>query len=258
MTEVTSKSADLAHSQRPGRLDSMRRLYHKALLAIKHPIDITDEYITWLYNINAGILVPGNLFCMDYAIRSLPSQAPILEIGSFCGLSTNVITYLKEKHAARNALFTCEPWKFEGAREGANVGASQITQAEYHQYARESFLRNTRLFSRQALPYTVEMLSDDFFQAWSEQREVEHVHGGQIQLGGPLSFCYIDGNHAYGQVHRDFENCDAYLESGGFILLDDSADGWGWEGVRRVAAEVRRRIDYELVIKNPNYLFRKK
>lgn len=258
MQGAKAKSAIFPKRQRKSLLGILQRYYYKLYLAINPPIDISDEYINWLYNANAGILVPGNLYCMDFAIRNLPSQAPILEIGSFCGLSTNIISYFKGKHGVTNPFFTCEPWAFEEAEEGATIGASDITQAEYREFARQTFIRNTRMFSRKALPFTVEMYSDDFFQAWSEHREVEHVHGGRVQLGGRLSFCYIDGNHAYDQVRRDFEHCNAHLEAGGFILFDDSADGWGWEGVRRVVAEVRRQGGYELVIKNPNYLFQKK
>ena len=63
-----------------------------------HIRELSSEYLNWLMFANAGMLTPGNLWCMDYAIKNLPSTAPILEIGSFCGLSANVITHLKEKH----------------------------------------------------------------------------------------------------------------------------------------------------------------
>ena len=48
------------------------------------------------------------------------------------------------------------------------------------------------------------------------------VFGRSFQLGGPISFCYIDGNHTDDLAKRDFENCDRYLEKGGFVLFDDS------------------------------------
>ena len=76
-------------------------------------------------------------------------------------------------------------------------------------------------------------------------------------LGGPISFCFIDGNHAYEYAKRDFEDADEFLERGGFILFDDSSDGSGWE-VCEVVKEVAALDRYELVIKNPNYFFRKR
>jgi hypothetical protein len=58
-------------------------------------------------------------------------------------------------------------------------------------------------------------------------------------------------------VKRDFENTDRALLSGGFILFDDSADGSKWE-VNRLTREIASGHQYELVSRNPNYLFRKK
>jgi hypothetical protein len=220
-------------------------------------IDISDDYINWLCYANAGILERGNLYCFDYAIRDLPSGAPIVEIGSYCGLSTNVLTYYKEKHGVHNALITCDKWEFEGAEKAGMVGDSSITHAEYRDFVKDTYTRNVRMFSRYDLPYTVEMLSDEFFAAWRESKEIVDIFGRPIHLGGDISLCYIDGNHSYEYVRRDFENCDEFLEPGGFVLFDDSADGSGWD-VCRVVAEVQKSGKYELVIKNPNYFFRKK
>ena len=47
--------------------------------------------------------------------------------------------------------------------------------------------------------------------------------GARFTLFGPISFCYIDGNHTHEGVKQDFLNCDRWIESGGFILFDDSS-----------------------------------
>ena len=154
-------------------------------------------------------------------------------------------------------MITIDKWLFEGAALGYSVGESSITHDEYQAFVKETFRRNLRFFSRDDLPYAVEMLSDEFFQAWREGRRVRDVFEREIALGGKVSFCYIDGNHTYEFVRRDFEHCDEFLEPGGFLLFDDSADGSGWD-VCKVMREVASGGRYELVIKNPNYLFRKK
>jgi hypothetical protein len=118
-------------------------------------------------------------------------------------------------------------------------------------------MRNVQCFSRENLPHTIEMLSDEFFEAWREKRNVNDVFGRPITLGGNFSFCFIDGNHTYEFAKRDFDNCDAHLDRGGFILLDDSGDGTGSE-VCRVVQEVKQAGRYEVVSRNPNYMFRKK
>jgi hypothetical protein len=215
-------------------------------------INLMNDYIAYLSFANAGMLNKGNLLCFDYAISHLPTADPIVEIGSFCGLSTNLLAYFKLKHGVTNPIFNCDKWEFEGA-EG-NVGDSNMPHSEYRSFVRDSFIRNVKMFSRSDLPRTIEMLSDDFFAAWDRRQSLTDVFGRPAQLGGPISFCYIDGNHSYAPARSDFLNTDRFLVPGGFILFDDSADGSHWE-VCRVIEEVKQLDRYRLVIKNPNYMF---
>jgi Methyltransferase domain len=217
-------------------------------------LNLTDDFIAWISLANAGMLNKGNLLCFDYAIRNLPSKNPIVEIGSFCGLSTNLLAHFQRKHGAENQIFNCDRWEFEGA--DGNVGDSSIPHGEFRAYVRDSYIRNVKMFSRDRLPRTIEMLSDDFFAAWKARATTTDVFGRSTKLGGPISFCYIDGNHEYDFARQDFENTDRFLEPGGFVLFDDSADGSKWE-VCRVIEEVKQMPNYRLVIKNPNYLFQK-
>lgn len=220
-------------------------------------IDISSKYTNWLRFANAGILTVGNLYCLDYAIRNLPDEAPILEIGSWCGLSTNLISYYKMKHGIRNRFITCDKWEYQGYQENAVLADNEaITHGEYRQFAKDTYLRNVGFFSRNDLPFTIETTSDDFFRSWQKGEMAVDVFGREIRLGGSLSFCYVDGNHTYEFARRDFENCDRFLSVGGFVLFDDSADGSGWD-VCKVVEEVLSAGRYEVVIKNPNYLVRK-
>jgi hypothetical protein len=233
------------------------RLFHPQLFQ-DPPIDISDEAVNWLCFANAGILERGNLYSFDHAIANLPEGgAPILEIGSFCGLSTNLLSHYKTKHNVTNKLINCDKWQFEGARPGEKIAGTFIGHSEYKEFVRDTYLRNVRMFSRNDLPYTIELLSDEFFELWINSSQTEDIFGRRIQLGGPLSFCYIDGNHSYEFVKRDYEHCDHFLLPGGFLLFDDSADGSAFDVVR-VVQEVKASGRYETVIKNPNYLFRKK
>jgi hypothetical protein len=222
---------------------------------IKPLINISDNFVGWLCYANPGMLNRGNLHCFDHAIKHLPSDDPILEIGSFCGLSTNLLTYYKFLNCRKNRLITCDKWLVE--RKYDTLGKTDIPHNEYREFIKETFIRNVKFFSRHDLPWTIEMLSDEFFAAWEKHRPARDVMDRPIQLGGRFSFCYIDGAHTYEQSKRDFENCDRHLVPGGFILFDDSADGTQWE-VCDVVKEVAQRGDYELVMKNPNYLFRKR
>ncbi len=220
-------------------------------------IDISDEFTEWVCYANAGMLSRGNLYCFNHAVANLPTDDPVVEIGSFAGLSTNLLAHYLRKHGRCNRLITCDKWMFEGADAGTTVGDSPIPHEEYRDFVRATFIRNVRFFSRDRLPHTVEMLSDQMYEAWREQLEEQDVFGRSVRLGGPISFCYIDGNHSYECAKRDFQNTDEFLVPGGFILFDDSADGSQWE-VCRVIEEIKAAGRYEVVARNPNYLFVKK
>ena len=71
----------------------------KKPLSISHvvPKNTLPEFGNWLRFANAGMLSDGNIDSFEYAIKNLPSESPLIEIGSFCGLSTNIINfYLRE------------------------------------------------------------------------------------------------------------------------------------------------------------------
>lgn len=218
---------------------------------------LSDDYITWLSFANAGMTHPGNVWCMDYAMANLPGESPIVEIGAFCGLSINIMSYLKLRHGRKNKLFTCDAWRFEGARPGAGLGEHpHISHDDYRQFVKDTFIRNVKFFSQSDLPYALEMTSDQFFEAWNAGAEVEDVFGREVQLGGPISFAFIDGNHSYEFANRDFINTDKSLAPGGFVFFDDSGEHSDGE-VCKVVAEVGKLERYRLIKRNPFHLFKK-
>ncbi len=213
-----------------------------------------DEYLDWLLLCVAGMQDRGNLALFDIAISEAP-EAPMLEIGSFCGLSTSIIQYLKRKHGRHTALFTCDPWEFEGAEKPLPPAAA-VSRGDLRRYVMDAFERSVRSFNDEDLPFSVQASSDDFFSKWHTREQVRDVFGNAPTLGGPLGFCFIDGDHSEACALRDFLSCDRHLVPGGLILFDDSADASGWE-VTKVIRRVKRTGRYEVVAKNPNYLFRK-
>ena len=216
-----------------------------------------NVFLVWVRFAVPGMLEKRNIDAMEYAIANMPPGKPILEIDSFCGLSTVVLSYLLDKRSKTTPIYTCDKWEFEGFPLGALLGDSPVTHDVYRAYVRSTFLRSMQTFAANRLPYTIECFSDEFFRRWFENKKTADVFDRPVTLGGKISFCYIDGNHTYEFAKRDFENTDRALVSGGFILFDDSADGSDW-GVNRLTREIASGHQYELVSRNPNYLFRKK
>lgn len=214
-----------------------------------------DDFIRWLSFANAGMLNPGNAYLMNIAISQAPAAGAFLEIGSFCGLSTNCILHLMRRHGRSNLLFSCDKWIFENI-EGGRLGDSPLLHTQYREFVKETFVRNVRFFGAGVLPHTIEVFSDEFFELWSAGQAACDVFGRHAQLGGGLAFAYIDGNHTYECAKRDWQNVDRFLVPGGFVLFDDSASHLEFE-VYPVTQELRGNPRYELVAVNPNHLFRK-
>src|SRR6185295_5168036 len=98
--------------------------------------DITDDYIIALSiaNSGAGMLPKENLYCFDYAIRNLPTDDPVLEIGSFAGLSTNAIIYYLAKNNRSNKFFTCDKWDFEDKDQFNRIFSLNAAYDDYRKF----------------------------------------------------------------------------------------------------------------------------
>lgn len=216
-----------------------------------------DEYVNWLCMAVGGWLSPGdgNLAAFDHAIRHMPAGGSVVEIGSFLGLSTNIIAYLLIKYAREHPLFTADPWMFEGTEHPLS-GYFDGSTAAYRHYAKEVFKMNTVLFSGTRMPFTIETTSNQFFERWNTGARAQDVFGRTAALGGGISFAYVDGAHTYEAARADFLSVDRHLLPGGFVLFDDTADHSPFES-RRIIPEVERTRSYQLVFKTPHYFFRK-
>ncbi len=216
-----------------------------------------DEYVAWLCWINGGWLTPGhgNLGLFEYAIRNMPPGGAMVEIGSFLGLSTNVLAYLAHKHGRTERFFCCDPWDFESTQELLS-GYFDASTETFRNYCIRVFKLNMQMFSKGIEPYAVEAYSSDFLARWDGGEQVIDVFGRSVELGGAISFAYIDGAHTYEAAKADFDGLDPHLLPGGLILFDDSLDV-SHPGAFRVANEVKTHPDYQVVCSAPNQMFRK-
>lgn len=237
-------------AERIRRRRAWRRRQREGLKQLK------SGYLGWMSLANVGMLHPGHRHLIDLAVRGLPSADPVVEIGAFCGLSTNVISYFLRMHGRKNVLFSTDPWVFEGEGSLA-LPESDVPFEAYRQLVREQFERNVRFWSGERLPHAFPLPSDEFFAAWFAQETRTDVFGREARLGGPIAFCFIDGDHTYEQSKRDFLHADSRLVPGGFILFDDSDEFGAFPQVHAVVQEAIRGHGYELAGANPHHLVRK-
>lgn len=199
---------------------------------------------------NAGMLNRGNLHLIELAVRGLPTDDAVVEIGPFCGLSTNAIRRALDRHRRPNPLWCCDPWHYpiiEGVMDPAGYG----------DYVKETFEHATRTFSGHDLPRAVQVPSKGFFERWERGEKVTDVYGREFRSRGPIAFAYIDGEHDRENVRRDLALCDRHLVPSGYVLFDDSSAA---SSHREVHAFVRALLNdpgWRLTAQNPNYLVQK-
>lgn len=223
-----------------------------------------DDYIKRLRSlvIGEGMLCNGNIKLMDYAIQNMPSNGCVLEIGSYGGLSTNVLLYLINKHQKNNMLFNCDAWIYEGYYDYKGIidknidGRNDVTREEYSLYMKQSFINSVKFLNKNKLPYSFNMYSNEFFEKWDNHETIVDIFGNSVTLGNSISFAYIDGGHSYEVAWQDFVDVSKHLLIGGYILLDDSADTMNF-GSSKMMSGIKKNNAFKVIDKAPNYLIQR-
>ena len=241
-------------------INSIKRLFSNKLIK-RIPDDVFIKRLRSLV-IGEGMLHEGNIYLIDFALKRMPPSGTVIEIGSYGGLSTNLILHLLDKNNRSEPLINCDPWLYEGFNDTTEVnsknidGRNDISRAEYSDYMRDAFIHGVKFLNYKNLPYSFHLTSDEFFDLYHQKVQTEDMFGRTIKLGSPISFAYIDGNHHYDFVKRDFENVNRDLMKSGFVLFDDSMDGSTF-GSALFMNEMKKNKNYQLISKNPNYLYKR-
>ncbi|MES2761918.1 MAG: class I SAM-dependent methyltransferase [Bacteroidota bacterium] len=212
--------------------------------------------------ISGGMLNEGNIYLMDYAIKNMPVNGHVLEIGCWAGLSANVSHHLMKIYHRTELFLGCDPWIYEGFNDYKKTkvtiidGDETIERVDFMNYIKNAYMNSVTLFNKNKLPHTFQLTSDAFFEHYSKNDEIIDVFKRPFKLGGQISFCYIDGDHSYEIAKRDFENTAKYLKINGYILLDDSWDGSNY-GSSKLIDDIKQDSSFRIVDKNPNYLIQK-
>ena len=227
--------------------------------------NINDPFINRLRSlvIGEGMLKPGNIVLMEHAIKHMPNHGSVIEIGSYGGLSANLLVYLLTKHQKAHLLYTCDAWIYEGYTDHKDCvtqthidGRPDVLRSDYSAYMKRAFIQSTQLLSAHNLPFAFHMHSHTFFDSWKNNKTETDVFGRKQPLGGTISFAYIDGGHSYEVAKKDVEQVTQHLALHGFMLLDDSADNEHF-GSALLMKELKKDPRFKVIAKNPNYLIQK-
>ena len=224
----------------------------------------SDDFIKRIRSlvIGEGMLNDGNIDLLKYAITKMPEFGAVVEIGSYGGLSTNLICYLLKKQKRNNTFFSCDAWIYEGFNDKGIEnkktidGRDDVLRSAYSLYMKNAFINATKFLSYENLPHSFQMYSDTFFKKWNNKELETDLFGESVKLGGLISFAYIDGGHSYEVAWNDFLNVSNNLQINGYVLIDDSADSSNF-GSAKMINRIKKDKRFTIAGKNPNYLFKK-
>ena len=153
----------------------------------------------------------------------LGALGPILEIGSFHGKSTVVLATAAKSVGAR--IYAVDP------HEGINYWQDDFGPMPELGPTLDAFRHNLRTAGVADAVIEVVMTSRE---AFDHLREVES-----------FGLVFIDGNHGYEHVRRDFDQWSQRLAADGVLAFHDSDTQM--PGPRRVIAQVRERDDFAYI-----------
>ncbi|MCS7232048.1 MAG: class I SAM-dependent methyltransferase [Elusimicrobiota bacterium] len=146
-----------------------------------------------------------------YKIASKVSDGFAVEIGSYLGASACFIA----EGLSENAKLICiDTWRNEGMSEGLRD-------------TYQEFLKNTERYKGKIIPIRG--------YSWDVVDDVR-------KITEQISLLFIDGNHSYEAVKKDWLLYSPLLKSGGFAIFHDV--GWA-EGVKKVVEELVKPISYD-------------
>jgi predicted O-methyltransferase YrrM len=141
------------------------------------------------YNFNYTDWFSHNNMTWEKFIINKIHSIKYLEIGSFEGRSTLFIGELKNT----NSITAVDTW--EGSEEHNNISFKKVFQ---------NFKKNIVILNKSNVKF-YKTTSDNFF------RNNHNVY----------NLIYIDGNHEYSQIKKDFVNSLNCLKKNGYIICDD-------------------------------------
>ena len=131
----------------------------------------------------------NNLYFLSKNLSSLKIEN-LLEIGSYEGRSAIFFANIFKK----SKLFCVDTWS--GSDEHENINFKSIE---------DNFDHNVNFLIKNQSLSKFKMTSDNFFN----------------QNNKKFDFVYVDGDHSKDQVLKDLKNSWSFLNSNGFLLVDD-------------------------------------
>ena len=169
----------------------------------------------WLEEDEADLLIAA----VARALTTLPGEATIVEVGSYCGRSTVVLGSVVKSLGAEVRVYAIDP--HDGVVGALDQGL---------QFERPTLDKFQCNIADAALTGIVEMIPQ---------------HPFNVVWDKPIGFLLIDGLHDYMNVARDFHHFEPWVVPAGYIAFHDYADYY--PGVKAFVHELLGTGHYHMV-----------
>jgi len=169
-----------------------------------------------------GWLTDSEAIALYRTLRACQAPVVAVEIGSWYGKSSVMIAG-GIRDAGGGILYALDPFEGADGCSALNVGPQRATG-----YL-DRFQQNINAAGLTEIVRPVRGYSYHVVKSWTT----------------PIDLLFIDGDHEYGAVKRDFEDWSPHLRWGGIIIFHDT--NGDWPGPTRLAKEEIRPPNWEKV-----------
>ena len=179
-----------------------------------------------------------------YITSLLPKQSTLVELGSRFGSSSAFLVSAMREFSIEGNLHCVDLWETGDQTKtySSEYPVPAFTRGMgYHaSYAHKKFIEQTESVGVRDRITEHKMSTDAFAETWTD----------------PIDYMFIDADHLYDAVHKDWNNLNGFVKSGGFVsfhdygcqfpgvlvVVDEEIDYTKWErfGVTRHLATVRK------------------
>lgn len=171
-------------------------------------------------------------YLWNLLIKEMPKNFRTLEIGVYMGQILSLVTLLAKKYN----------------KEADVIGITPLTPSDDN-FSKHPDINYEERIGILFQHFGLEDVMPTIIQGLSNEPKVIEL---SQQIANDLDILYIDGNHNYDIVVSDIENYTPLLKSGGYLVMDDSANylkipssliRMDWVGILDVSNAVRDTLE---------------
>jgi predicted O-methyltransferase YrrM len=176
---------------------------------LKASYPLSWQWISIAWHIQGWLSEAEGNCLFDLARLRTPACGPVVvEIGCWQGRSSVLLAAgMREKVNAR--LFCVDPFGIDESSSYQELYYDELI-AKMPRTVEEGFLRNIRRCRVADIVHPIKGYSFDVVRSWTE----------------PVDFLFIDANHEYESVHRDFTLWSPFVKPDGIVALHDVSENW--------------------------------